>query len=209
MIYKKIILLIVVFFSISFFAKTNCSCRVKKTFIKQEISPKKRLYGKYTELEVCNCIDSCFCQNNNSDTFLFVKGYPIFIPKTKTEWEKEVEYFEPRDTLAREILIAYGGEYVIDTLIGMKSTDYTGAYYLSDVFSIEYRKKIYILLLFFDGYQMGTEQQSIYVIFETENNNAVFRASYVANNNYRFSQVRIVKKKGSIFLKSKNLDKWK
>ena len=176
---------------------------------KQNIIPEKVLYGKYTELEVCNCVDSCFCRKNKSDPLLFVKGFPIVMPVIKTEWEKEVEYFEPRDTLARCTIIVYGKEYIIDNLIGLKSTDYTGLYDLSYAFSTFNQNKEYIILVFFDGYQMGTEQQSIYVIFEIENSNAIFRASYVANNHYCSSKVRIYRSKNGVFLKSKNLDRWR
>ncbi len=209
MIYKKNILLIIVLSSISFLSKADSLDFIEKISVKQEIPPKKVLYGQYKELEICNCIDSCFCRDNNSDTLLFVKGYPIFIPKIKTEWEKEVEYFEPRDTLARMTLISYGKECIIDTLIGLKSTGYTGAYDLAFSYSTFNEEKENIILVFYDLYQMGTEQQAIYIIFEIENNNAVFKASYVANNNYLSSKVWIVKKKNGIYLKSKNLDRWK
>ena len=202
--YKKIIVLIVIsiFVSISFFANAVCF----HFSVKQEISEKKILYGKYTELEVCNCVDSCFCRNNNSDILLFVKGYPIFIPIIKTEWEKEVEYFEPRDTLARQTLIVYEKEYIIDALVGLQS-QYTGAYNLSYAFLVHSKKQEYIILLFYNGYQMGTEQQGIYIIFRLDKNNATFCASYIENLNYPLSKIKVITKKDGVFLESKNLDR--
>jgi len=201
---KKIIVSIIVFISFS----TNAACFdfIKKLPVKQEVPRKKMLYGKYTELEICNCVDSCFCRNNNSDILVFVKGYPIFIPIIKTEWKKEVEYFEPRDTLARQTLVVYEKEYVIDALVELQS-QYTGAYNLSYAFLIHHKKQKYIVLLFYDGYQMGTEQQGMYIIFKLDKNNATFYASYIENLNYPLSKIKIVTKKDSVYLKSKNLDR--
>jgi hypothetical protein len=102
-------------------------------------------------------------------------------------------------------LVVYGSKYTIDGLT-LRQTDYSGAYDLHCACLIEYRNTKFFVLVFIDLYQLGTGQQAKYLIFKTDNNNAVFHASYVENLNYPKSKIRIVRKKNGIFLKSKNID---
>jgi hypothetical protein len=200
MIQEKITLSVIVFTVV--FSNVACSCLAKK----DNVNSNKILYGKYTELMICNCEDSCDCRNNNSDTLCFVKGYPIVFKQAEREWKEDVEVFEPSDTLERDTLCIYERCYTVDALSGLES-QYSGVYDFGYAFLVHNKKQEYIILLFYNLYQMGTDIQCKYIIFKLDKDKATFCASYIENLNYPLSKTRIVTKKSGVYLKSKNLDR--
>jgi hypothetical protein len=181
--------------SIIFFNSTQAQKFRERSL--RDTYPEKIIYGKCTELEVCEPF--------NTDTGFFVKNYPIVLsyPKIELGIENGVDC-EPGDTLGRIIMTVYEKRYCIDSLMEFQS-DYTGAYNLLYAFSVLNKKEEYVILYLFDGHQMGSMAQGIYLIF----NRSKFYANYVENLNHRSSKVRIIKKKTGVFLKSKNIDKVK
>jgi hypothetical protein len=150
------------------------------------------LYGKYTELEVMQTSDI---------VTEYVKNKPIFFRQTYKETE-----FDWEDTTSRDTLSFYGKQYTVDFLSGLKP-QYAGSYGLNYAYSVLSNKKEYIILVFYNYYQLGTEQQGIFIIFEINNDEAIFCRSYIENNKYRSSKVKIIKKEDGVYLKSKNLDR--
>jgi len=187
--FLNVVLFISIIFSIIFSIEIG---GIDKLFRLQRVYPAKILYGKYIKLEITR---------ENS-----VKDYPIELHQAKREWKNNLEVFEPNDTLERDTLCVYGRLYTVDSLSGLKP-QYTGAYGLSSAFLVHNKKQEYIIFLFFNGYQMGMEQQGIYIIFKLNKDNATFCASYIENLNYRLSKVKIVKGKDGVYLESKNLDR--
>lgn len=159
--------------------------------------PKKLIYGNYCEMEIID--------KNDSLPFSSVKGYKIAFYQAKREWNLH-EWFDQNDTIIRDSLIIYNHKYSIDSLILLES-QYTGSYDLSYAFITQHNKYKYIILVFYDGYQLGTDQQAIFVIFKIFNNEAVFCSSYIENKKFPYSKIKLIKKKNGVFLKGKNIDK--
>lgn len=139
------------------------------------------------------------------DTTYQVKDYPIFyFPALRTY--KTVEYFEPKDTLQRDTLLFFNQKYTIDAIF-YKETNYSGSFDLFEAYSFKLRKKEFIILSFVNIYQMGTDQQTYYVIFQINNNRGIIESTYVTNNRFPFSKITVVKRGNTIKLRGKDLDK--
>lgn len=160
-------------------------------------TPNKILYGKCTELNIIDQTDST--------SFSKVEGYSIKFKQANRDW-KEFEYFESKDTMIRDTLIVNNYKFTIDSLT-LVNSQYSGAYVLSYAFLTFNKNKKFIILLFFDGYQLGTQMQGRYIIIEIIGNDAKICSSYIENLNYPYSKVKIVKKKSGIILKSNNIDR--
>jgi hypothetical protein len=163
-----------------------------------EIYPSKIIYGKCFELKVCQ---------NNTDTTFSIKDYPIFLFQANRTWKTDFDFFEPQDTLARDTIIIYNNNYILDKLL-LKELSYSGAYNLLYAFLKKHKNKKFFILYFFDAYQMGSFAQGMFIIFEVDrNNNVRFIASYRETHNKRSAKVWIVKRKGNVFLRSENYNR--
>jgi hypothetical protein len=140
-----------------------------------------------------------------TDSAVVVKEHPIVFFQGKRPY-KDNEVFEPLDTLYRDTLVVYGSKYTIDELT-LEQTDYSGAYSLHCACILNHKSQIFFVFIFFNAYQMGTEQQANYLLFMKDEKSVVFHASYVENLNFPSSKLRVVKNNEGIFLKSKNIDR--
>jgi hypothetical protein len=122
------------------------------------------------------------------------------------------EAFVLSDTLYRNYILLNNKKYLIDSLclreydnyaIGFQ---YTGTYYLS------YNQYTYLIVTGFDGFQLGTDVQPSYIIFqkkETEKEYHFLSSYYIENTDYYseeiLNSVKIFFKKDKIILKGINL----
>jgi hypothetical protein len=120
---------------------------------------------------------------------------------------KTVEYFELQDTLFRDTLVFLNKKYTIDSFF-FKESNYSGSFDLYKAYCYKFRKKEYIILSFVNVYQMGTDQQIYYIIFQIENKQGIIKSKYVTNNRFPTLNVYVIKRHNMIKLKSKNLDEY-
>jgi len=106
------------------------------------------------------------------------------------------EYPSLEDTLKRDY-IDIGRIVFIDSITGLKQTDYTGAYDYSDIRVVKHRKSRFIILSLVDTYIYGTDQQVYLVVFKEKDNKQVSIVACYTNENDSPTEDIVVVKNGS------------
>jgi hypothetical protein len=137
------------------------------------------------------------------ETTYRIKDYPIVYYLASRDY-KTVEYFELKDTLFRDTLLFFYQKYTIDSIF-FKETNYSGSFNLFEAYSYKWGKKEFIILSFVNMYQMGTDQQTYYVIFQIKNNRGIIKSKFTRDS--YLSKISVVKRCNTIKLKCKSWDK--
>jgi hypothetical protein len=144
---------------------------------------------------------------NDSTLIMFNNSIPEFklITFLRTE-----EYFVISDTLQRDYILLNEQKYLIDSLCLKQYNDYVISFEYDGTYIIPYKESNYLIVTGSNGFQMGTDMQPRYLIFQEKENKYQFLSSYLLENIDYYSEeilnsVKIVKKKDKIILKGINL----
>jgi hypothetical protein len=144
---------------------------------------------------------------DQNDTSYYVDGYQI-VQIVADRSYRESEGFEFRDTLSHDILFIMGSYFEIDSLMETENS-YSSTLHLSYAYSVNHLNREHIILRFFDSNQFGSDVQGHYLIFEVNNGNAYFVASYIENRNCPDCLLKVVRSRKGVYLRSKNLTRMK
>jgi hypothetical protein len=144
---------------------------------------------------------------NDSTVIKFNNSIPGFklITFLRTE-----EYFVISDTLQRDYILLNEQKYLIDSLCSKQYNDYARSFEYNGTYIIPYRESDYLIVTGSNRFQMGTDTQPIYLIFQKKENKYQFLSSYYIENIDYYDEkilnsVRIIYRKNRIILKGINL----
>lgn len=90
---------------------------------------------------------------------------PNIVLKQKINNEKNVEYFEIEDTSCRSYVQVENLTIMVDSLVIKNYDQYSMAFQIHSIYLITHKKDTFAIVRSFDGYQVGTEIQDIFIIF--------------------------------------------
>lgn len=108
------------------------------------------------------------------------------------------------DTCKRDYVLFGSSKRTIDKLQGLQQCDYTGAYGVSECRWIEDR---FLVMRFVNTFFYGTNQNSFYVIFESEKSDWKYIGSYENEADKPTDKIKVICSKKGLKLKGKYLKK--
>lgn len=142
------------------------------------------------------------CDNNKELQKCIIDSIPkfsIFI------YSRENEYFTEADTLKRDYINFDKVKYTFDFLLNLKQTDYTISFNLDQVYLIEINDGKFVIIQGFNSFQIGSDQQTFFIILKLNNNKIEPVSSYLFDSADEPKNIKLSKRKNSIILKHKKL----
>ena len=124
--------------------------------------------------------------------------------------DKKEEYFVMEDTLQRDYILLGKKKYLVDSLWLKKYDNYAMAFEYNGSYIISDKKSIYLIVTGGNSFQMGTDEQPLYAIFQKKEDMYVFVSSYYIQNIEDYSEeitnsVKIIFEEDKICLQGINL----
>ena len=88
------------------------------------------------------------------------------------------EYFEISDTLYRDYILLDNEKYLVDFLMYKNYDEYAMYFEYLYTYYIQHKQIEYLIINGSNGFQMGTEAQPLYMIFQKKGNKYHFLSSY-------------------------------
>jgi hypothetical protein len=92
---------------------------------------------------------------------------------------KKEEYFVMEDTSYRDYILLDGEKYWVDSLWLKKYDDYAMAFEYTGTYIISDKKSMYLIVTGVNIFQMGTDAQPLYAIFQKKCDKYAFLSSYI------------------------------
>ena len=120
------------------------------------------------------------------------------------------EYFVISDTLNRDYILLDNKKYLIDSLCLKKYDDYAMLFEYSGTYCIEHGQAKYLIIVGDNGFQMGTDSQPRYMIFQKKGDEYIFHSSYILEDIDFYSEeilnsVNVIFESDNIILQGINL----
>lgn len=120
-------------------------------------------------------------------------------------YTRPFEYFTEADTLHKDFITWKNSKIFIDSLCKLQTKNYTISFDLITAYSVNYKDKNYIILKGVNGFQIGSDQQTFFIVLQNSGDNLDLRSTYLYDSPEVPNDVIIEKKKKNIILKSKYL----
>jgi hypothetical protein len=144
--------------------------------------------------------------------FTIIPELLIIWPSSEGDTNVNWEYFVLADTLYRDYILLDNKKYLIDSLCFTKYNNYAMAFQYTGTYCLSNNKHSYLIIKGFDGFQIGTFVQPLYMVFQKGKSEKEyhFLSSYYIENIDFYSEkilnsVKVVFKKDKIILKGINL----
>jgi hypothetical protein len=120
------------------------------------------------------------------------------------------EYFVIEDTLQRDYILLGGKKYLVDSLWLKEYDNYAIFFECAGTYLVNYKKTSYLIVEGSNAFQMGTDVQPLYAIFQKKGDEYIFISSYYIESIDYYSEkilnsVRIIRAKDKIILRGINL----
>ena len=209
--------------------KTEVWFSTERNEMLRSVGVKKVMNTKKVYLFICFlALFLSFCSQKNSEYLhkLQIQSVSYIDTDTARVWVTEGipdllifslpktngEYFVMEDTSHRDYILLNGDKYLIDSLWLKKYDNYAvffeyiggGTYIISD------KESSYLIINGSNGFQMGTDVQPLYAIFQKKENKYIFLSSYIIESIDYYSEeilnsVRVIFEKDKISLQGINL----
>ena len=147
------------------------------------------------------------CQEN--DGFIETILYTGLVLRSQSNPEGNGEYFVMSDTMYRFYLHA-DVDIMVDSLVLNELSEYSLNFQPMSVYSINEKRNTFVILEAYDGYQMGTDVQPIYIVFKKVKSSMILQSVYqitdLEDNSVMIEQsIKVYVRNNRLLLKGKNL----
>ena len=144
-----------------------------------------------------------------NDGFFETILYPGLILRSKANPDGNGEYFIVSDTMYRCYLHT-DIDIMVDSLLLNDPSEYAMNFQPVSVYSIYEKKSTFVILECYNGYQIGTDVQPIYIVFKKGGSSLILYSVYqitdLEDNSLKTEQsVKVFIRNNRLFLKGKNL----
>lgn len=119
------------------------------------------------------------------------------------------EYFVAEDTLVRDFISIRNVKYTIDDLLNLKQRDYTISFNRTGVYFISKKDVQYFIIKGFNTFQIGSDQQTYFIILRSVNGKIEFISSYIFDAPKGADFVKVLAKRDVLILKHEKLKRLK
>ena len=178
-----------------------CGCCISITLFSQ----KKDVYLHELEnLSRYNYIDT------DTARIWITESIPDLLIFTLSKKRDEDDFFITDDTLHRDYILLRGEKYLVDSLWLKEYDNYAMLFEYLGVYAISDKKSTYLIINGSNGFQIGTEAQMLYAIFQKKADKYIFLSSYYIEETYdtdnsEVNSVKIIFDDDKITLQGKNL----
>ena len=146
-----------------------------------------------------------------NDGFIETILYPGLILRFQQNPEGNGEYFIVSDTMYRCYLHT-DIDIMVDSLLLNDPSEYAMNFQPVSVYSINDKKSTFVILEAYDGYQIGTDVQPIYIVFKKDKSSLILYSVYqitdLEDNSVTTEQsIKVFIHNNRLFLMGKNLIK--
>lgn len=180
------------------FGLYNCENSQRKLLKQSFVENTQHKLSEYPSVEISK-------KNNNTFSEIIFKG---LVNVNLIIHSRSDEVFQDLDTLNRDFFMLNNNKLIIDSLYGLKQSEYTGSYEILKTYYIG-ENSDYFILSFVDLFTFGSNQQVFFLVFKKINNNWYHFSSYENEHGMPTDDIRVVKKRNEIRLKGKYLKKIK
>lgn len=148
------------------------------------------------------------CQEN--DGFTETTLYSGLVLRSQSNPDGNGEYFVMSDTMYRFYLHT-NVDIMVDSLVLNEFSEYALNFQPLSVYSINDKRNTFVILEAYDGYQMGTDVQPIYIVFKKDKTSMILHSVYqitdLEDNSGMIEQsIKVYIRNNRLFLKGKNLE---
>lgn len=118
---------------------------------------------------------------------------------------RQNEYFTDRDTLKKDFVVYNESKLTFDDLLKLKQSTYTVSFELESIYFIGTKKDEFLVLEGFNTFQIGSDQQTFYIVLKIYNERIEVVSSYISNSEVDSNSIRVLKRNKVPKLKHKKL----
>ena len=147
------------------------------------------------------------CQEN--DGFIETILYAGLVLRSQSNPNGNGEYFVMSDTMYR-FYLRTDVDIMVDSLVLNEWSEYAMNFQPLSVYSVNDKKSTFVIIEAYNGYQMGTDEQPIYIVFKKDKQSMILHSVYQITDLEYISEIieRTIKvyiRNNRLLLKGKNL----